>query len=269
VLSSSGSGYADAVPWLTPDEVLRTPNEQLAILMLHEVAKIGEHTLNLSSFEMLYLREHTPPSDRMVTHYQHDSLRRESPKVSSKLAEAWAWLEQQRYLVPDPYQRPGSHFRSISDRGKDLLLVPADDALRRIRATHLLGDHLHPRIEAQVRGVWNAGDFATAVFKAGREVEIAVGEALPSDQRRLYGVDVVNAAFGRGKPLSDPEQDAGEQEGTRALFAGFIATFKNPGSHRHYEPDDPIQAAEIINTADLLIRMLYDRFSELSAAAKS
>jgi hypothetical protein len=28
--------------------------------------------------------------------------------------------------------------------------------------------------------------------------------------------------------------------------------------HRHFEPDDPVQAADIIRTADLLMRMLYD-----------
>jgi hypothetical protein len=28
--------------------------------------------------------------------------------------------------------------------------------------------------------------------------------------------------------------------------------------HRHFEPDDPVQAADIIRTADLVTRMLYD-----------
>jgi hypothetical protein len=28
--------------------------------------------------------------------------------------------------------------------------------------------------------------------------------------------------------------------------------------HRHFEPDDPVQAADVFMTADLLMRMLYD-----------
>lgn len=252
--------------WLTPEEVLRTPDETLGLLILHKLGgSYGFSTLNFANFRNDYLSEHAPRSSRGATVIRHDALQADNAGLTARLTEAWAWLEQQRYLIPDPQQRTGSHFRSISDRGREVLTVPVDDALRRIRAGHLLGKHLHPRIEAQVRGVWNAGDFETAILKAGREVEIAVGEAIGSAKGRLYGKDVMNAAFGAGKLLTDPSQDPGEQEGTRALYAGFIATFKNPGSHRHFEPSDPVQAAEIITTADLLIRMLEDRLAEVAA----
>jgi hypothetical protein len=66
--------------------------------------------------------------------------------------------------------------------------------------------------------------------KAAREIEIAVGKRLPPPapgEKKLYGVDVINAAFGKGKPLSDQNQEPGEQEGTRALYAGYLGTFKN------------------------------------------
>lgn len=236
------------------------------MLILHKLGdSYGLSTLNFANFSNDYLSEHAQRSSSGVTILRYAELRADNSDVVAKLTEAWAWLEQQRYLVPDPHQRAGSHFRSISDRGREILAVPVEEALRRIRAGHLLGKHLHPRIESQVRGVWNAGDFETAILKAGREVEIAVGEALGSAKGKLYGVDVVNAAFGAGKHLTDPSQDRGEQEGTRALYAGFITTFKNPGSHRHFEPSDPVQAAEIITTADLLIRMLEDRLKEAAA----
>jgi uncharacterized protein (TIGR02391 family) len=255
--------------WLEPDQILTTPSEQLGVLILHRLAESSENHLSLGNFTNEYLHEVMPPQPLVTSVYTGDDLRRGQGEIVAKIADAWTWLEHERYLGPDLTQRTGSEFRTITERGRKVLAEPADDALARIRANHLLGEDLHPRIERQAREAWNAGNFEGAIFAAAREVEIAVGEALPEQSKKLYGVDVANAAFGRGKPLSDLGQDPGEQEGTRALYAGFIATFKNPGSHRHFEPDDPIQAAEIVRTADLLMRMLDDRLRDLAAAESS
>jgi hypothetical protein len=64
---------------------------------------------------------------------------------------------------------------------------------------------------------------------------------VPAQPKKLYGVDVINAAFGKGKPLADPGQDPGEQEGTRALYAGFLATFKNLGATATSSPTIPFR----------------------------
>jgi len=158
-----------------------------------------------------------------------------------------------------PRHEGGQLRRSAGSRGEGVLAT--QHALDRIKARNLLGEALHPRIEAQVRHSWNSGDFETAILKAVREIEIAVAEHLPPPrpaEQQLSGVDVINAAFGKDKPLADPAQDPGEQEGTRAFYAGFIAMFKHPGSQRHFAPDDSVQPADMIRTADLLMRILDD-----------
>jgi hypothetical protein len=65
-------------------------------------------------------------------------------------------------------------------------------------------------------------------------------------------------AFGSSKtpgPLADMSQVAGEQEAVSHLFAGAIGLFKNPGSHRDVNIDDPLEAAELVLLADRLIRI--------------
>lgn len=50
--------------------------------------------------------------------------------------------------------------------------------------------------------------------------------------------------------------DRGEQQGLSDLYAGGIATFKNPSGHRAVEFEDPVEAAEVVAFASLLLRML-------------
>jgi len=66
----------------------------------------------------------------------------------------------------------------------------------------------------------------------------------------------MNKAFGRGGPLVDATAEKGEQEGTRALFAGAYAVFRNPAGHREVDYDDVTEAAEAVQTASLLMRIL-------------
>lgn len=70
------------------------------------------------------------------------------------------------------------------------------------------------------------------------------------------GVALINRAFGPGGPLVDSESVKGEQDGMRALFAGSYAVFRNPSGHREVNFDDVTEAAEMVQTASLLMRIL-------------
>ena len=57
-------------------------------------------------------------------------------------------------------------------------------------------------------------------------------------------------------PLCDESAEPAEQQAMADLFAGAIGAFKNPASHRTVKFEDPVEAAEIIQLADLLIRIV-------------
>lgn len=65
-------------------------------------------------------------------------------------------------------------------------------------------------------------------------------------------------AFARdGGPLSDEAAaEPGERVARMELFAGAIGAFKNPSSHHSVDFEDPMEAAEIIQLADLLLRIV-------------
>ena len=98
--------------------------------------------------------------------------------------------------------------------------------------------------------------FATAQTGQG-EIRVRQAAGLGSGD---LGKDLMRKAFKPGKgPLADTTQVVAEQEGIASLFAGAIASFKNPGSHRNVTLDDPVEVAELIMLADLLIRITERR----------
>jgi uncharacterized protein (TIGR02391 family) len=110
-------------------------------------------------------------------------------------------------------------------------------------------------LEERARRQFILGEFEAAAFVAMREVEVAVREhaGLPTT---TIGSDLMNKAFAEAGPLTDPEAPKAEQEGLQALYRGAISVFKNPASHRRVSYDDPVEAAEVVLFADLLLRMI-------------
>lgn len=73
----------------------------------------------------------------------------------------------------------------------------------------------------------------------------------------LYGVDLINNAFGAGGPLADPPAPhAKHNDGPRALFCGAFAMFRNPAGHKAVTYDDEAEAIEAVALASALMRHL-------------
>jgi hypothetical protein len=82
--------------------------------------------------------------------------------------------------------------------------------------------------------------FDGAAFHAMKGVEVSVRDAA-SLGPELIGVDLKRAAFSlESGPLTDME--GGERVGRIELFAGAVASYKNPHSHRDVNLDDPYEA---------------------------
>jgi uncharacterized protein (TIGR02391 family) len=107
-----------------------------------------------------------------------------------------------------------------------------------------------------------------AVFASLRAVEIRV-RALDGYPDQIIGADLMNKAFGPSGPLTDSSAAKGEQEGTRALFAGAFGALRNPAGHRQIDYDDLSEAAEAVQLASLLMRSLDRIEAQLVAVGRT
>ncbi|WP_170323487.1 TIGR02391 family protein [Cryptosporangium phraense] len=101
------------------------------------------------------------------------------------------------------------------------------------------------------------GDYETAAFAAMKAVEVEVRRVsgLPNES---LGVALMRKAFSpKDGVLRDPKAEGGEQQATADLFAGAMGAYKNPASHRPVQFNDAVEAAEIIQLADLLLRIVH------------
>jgi len=189
-------------------------------------------------------------------------------EIGRVLMEAWGWLEGEGFLVRDG-STADSFF--LSRRAQRLKSRADFESYR--NAGLLPRGQLHELIAGKVYPAFLRGEYDTAVFQAFREVEIAVRGA-GGFRSEDYGSELMRAAF---RPVNRPEKPAvkpgpltdttlpvAEQEGMANLFAGAIALYKNPQSHR-YVPTEAIDAAEVIVFASHLLRIV-DR---LSSGAKA
>lgn len=219
---------------LTGDEVLKLPVDQLGLLILSDLVKTNEWN------EYNYLLA---------------AQRGYRGEAGLAVAEAMAWLRARALIARTPGQTSDAAI-SITRTGRRVI----EEGPIAFRASERLQGGIHPRIEREARPQFLIGKYELGVFASMKAVEVRVRE-LGGFPENLIGVDLMNQAFGSAGKLTDPSMVKGEQEGTRAFFAGAYAILRNPSGHREVNYDDVSEAADAVQTASLLMRIL-DRIED-------
>ncbi|MGD0119581.1 MAG: TIGR02391 family protein [Candidatus Binatus sp.] len=182
-----------------------------------------------------------------------------SLEIALAFAEAFSWLTANGLAVPATRQ-PQS--LQLSRRGRKL---ETESDFSNFKIARLLPrEILHPRIAEPVWHAFLRGEFDVAAFQAMKAVEVSVREAAALTDGDL-GVKLMRRAFGADNgPLMDPTTETGERLGRMDLFAGAIACYKNPNSHRDVNFSDPAEALEIVLLANHLLRIVDARRSAQS-----
>jgi uncharacterized protein (TIGR02391 family) len=215
---------------LTDDDILALPVDELALEVLRDVVANPQW----NSANWMLLAAHG---------YSQVALR--------ALAEAWAWLHSNGLVAEDLEKQTTLHAVFVTRLGTRV----ASEGMKSVRAISRLSMDLHPEIGKRARPQYLLGKFELAAFDAMKVVEVRVRSLVGASQS-LIGVKLMRNAFGADGRLVDPNLDPGEQVARMELFAGAIGLFKNHTSHRDVEYDDPVEAAEVILLADLLMRLL-------------
>lgn len=225
---------------LPPDDLRNLPTSEIALRLLRSLATGDQHRPN------------------NVFAGAKQAWGRSEPDVEyllQRLSDAWAWLESRGLLGPHTF---ADGARRLTDRGR--IAVEDPGGLTRITADDLLPINLHTDL-GRVRLIFASGDYETAAFAAMKQVEVRV-RVLAALDNSVIGVSLMRRAFKpEGGPLADEEAEGGEKVAMMELFAGAIGSFKNPASHRTVHYENPLEAAEVVLLADLLMRML-DRVAE-------
>lgn len=191
-----------------------------------------------------------------------DSPQRDGDALLARLADAWAWLESHGLIATHHKNGLTGQWQRVSESGRELLRDP--NAVTKVWAADRLAGDLDPLL-GSTRTNFALGDYETASFAAMKAVEVEVRRVagLPNE---TLGVPLMRKAFHpENGALRDPQAEGGERQATADLFAGAIGAYKNPASHRTVQFDDAVEAAEIIQLADLLLRIVHRAETRLQA----
>jgi len=175
-------------------------------------------------------------------------------QIAEQLAVAWNFLATEGLIAPkagDP------NFYLATRRGKKLAESGNFEEAFKSSKT-LPRESLHATIRQKTWSDFVRGEYDSAVFKAFKEVEVAVRNAAGLSQSDI-GVGLMRKAFDvTNGPLTDASADPGEKQALSDLLAGAIGSYKNPNSHRHVEIGAE-EAAEMIVLASHLFKIVEDR----------
>jgi uncharacterized protein (TIGR02391 family) len=174
------------------------------------------------------------------------------------LAEAWGWLVQQNFLCPDPTESHSNGWLFISRRGKTI--QSTDDFKKYTHISLLPRNVLDPELNKKVWPSFIDGDFDTAIFAAFKEVEVRMRTTAGLDTSHI-GVNLARKVFNpeNGQLTEKLNPDKGEKVVYMELFAGSIGVFKNPGSHRPVDYDNPVTVVSLILFANTLLQIIEKR----------
>lgn len=220
---------------VTPDLLRLGSTEEIAIALLRqqggEGASINGHNI-IAYGNQTYAGEH------------------DSKTLIGRLSDAYGWLVAHGCVGPTD---SSGNWERVTRQGATLAANP--NALLQLQADELLSASLSSELMVSAKPAFVRGDYEVAAFAAMKAVEVRVREisGLPDG---LVGVKLMQEAFKEGGPLADKSAEAGERVAAMQLFAGAMGAFKNPASHRIVHFEDPLEAAEVVQLADLLLRML-------------
>lgn len=177
---------------------------------------------------------------------------KEREKFLEKLSMAWMWLEKELFIAPKPGE--AGEWAFITPRGKKILENQNFDTYK--KGNLLPSDNLDPILARKVKPSFIRGDYDTAVFQAFKEIEVRVRKKANLTNKD-YGVSLMRKAFNPTDGiLTDQEAEQSEKIAKMELFAGATGFYKNPSSHRDVNFSDPNEVADIIHTANQLLRIL-------------
>ena len=243
------------------------PVDELSLLVLRRMVARKHPTFKQPQLLSDLLKEAGMKMPSDSAYRREGAQPADPPHLGRALAEAWGWLASEALIAEAVTglfgQLPVEGFFFVTRLGERVAAHPR--ALEWVAAERRLGFLLHPRLEDRVRRQFVMGEFEAAAFIAMKEVEVAVreGAELPES---MIGTDLMNKAFGDGGRLADTAALRSEREGLQSLYRGAISVFKNPTGHRRVGYEDPVEAAEIVLLADLLLR-IADRAAGSSADA--
>ncbi len=204
----------------------------------------------------LHISHHINEGNSLLRDYAGTHLK----QVLLVLAEAWGWLIQQNFLCPYPNDSSSNGWLFISRRGTTI--QTSDDFKKYAHISLLPRNVLDTELNKKVWPSFIDGDFDTAIFAAFKEVEVRM--------RNVAGLDATHIGVNLAREVFHPESgqltdkispDKGEKVAYMELFAGSIGVFKNPGSHRPVNYDDPIIVVSLILFANTLLQIIEKRKS--------